>query len=467
MKKRVAVTISFSFSVRYLVRTGLLEKLRLFAEPVVCIFWNQEDLIEELKSKGFEVHVLPASQQGKQYRETRLKIDYWFRYFKLKSKQKNLEHRYLEKFRATKKIIIDRLREYYNAAKFLIPGYAKRIHRREKRLLITDTNYNAMLQLVDELNIDAVFTVTPFHNKEDIFLRAAKARNKKMITSILSFDNIVKRGWLPVNYDCYIVWNKHNAAEIRRIYKDAVELNNNSVYIEGAPQFDFYKMPEYILPKENWLQLVGLPNNDRKIILYAGGPDLLFPQEPQFLKHIDDALDNGRINGDPIVLFRCHPIDKVDRWKNIIGNSKNIYFDSSWAGASKLSYANVTDTEIAKLCSTLYYTDLHINVCSTMAVDGSAFNKPQIAPAYDEEYPNSKHPIRNLYYQEHFVPIVNTNGIAMADDRNKLIDLINEALIHPEKFITDCENVLKEIITYTDGKCTERVIKILENELSK
>ena len=102
-----------------------------------------------------------------------------------------------------------------------------------------------------------------------------------------------------------------------------------------------------------------------------------------------------------------------------------------------------------------------------MAVDGSAFNKPQIAPAYDEEYPNSKHPIRNLYYQEHFVPIVNTNGIAMADDRNKLIDLINEALIHPEKFITDCENVLKEIITYTDGKCTERVIKILENELSK
>ena len=73
-----------------------------------------------------------------------------------------------------------------------MPGYEASLLKKEKVLLVSDTNYNAMMQFVDNLNIDAVFAVTPFHSQEDIFLRAAKAKGKQMITSILSFDNIIK-----------------------------------------------------------------------------------------------------------------------------------------------------------------------------------------------------------------------------------------------------------------------------------
>ena len=466
-KKRVAVTISFSFSIRYLVRTGLLEKMRSFCEPIVCIFWQQNDLIEELKQQGFEVHIIPESKRGSLYANNRFKLDYWFRFFKLKSPTYKIELRYIEKFQTTKKVIKNRLREYYNYIKFLIPGYATALLKKDKALLISDSNYNEMLQLIEQLNIDAVFTVTPFHTQEDVFLRAADALGKRMITSILSFDNVIKRGWLPVNYSCYMVWNKYNAAEIRRIYTEAMALNNDNVNIVGAAQFDFYHQPEYIMPRAEWLQLVGLPNTDKKIILFAGGPVTLFPQEPQLLQHIDDAISEGLIEGNPIVLFRCHPIDTIERWKAAIKNPKNIYFDSSWNGTTKLTYANVSKQDIAKLCSTLFYTDVHVNTSSTMTVDGSVYNKPQIGPGYDEVYPNSRYPIITYYYQEYYLPIMQTNGLSVAHNRKALIYYVNDALQHPENYIQKCRDIVLAITTYDDGKNGERVLNILEKELTK
>ena len=465
VKKRIAITISFSFSIRYIIRTGLLEQIKTFAEPVICIFWNQEDLIKELQDKGFEVHLIAESVKSNEYANLRYKLDYWFRYFELKSYSKNFEPRYLEKFKPLKKVIKNRLREYFNVFKLYIPGYLFQLQSLEKKLLQTDTNYNEMIDLVQRLHIDAVFSVTPFHTQEDVFLRAAKASNKKMITSILLFDNIVKRGWIPVNYDCYMVWNKYNDAELRRIYTEAIIQNDANITIVGAPQFDFYKKEEYLLSREAWLQLVGLPITDRKIILYAGGPVSLFPQEPQFLQHIVEALENGLIKGNPIILFRCHPIDTIERWKKVILSSEYVYFDLSWTGNSKLTYANITDQDIMKLCSTLHFTDIHVNVASTMTIDGSAYHKPQICPAYDELYPNELHALAGFYTQEHYSYTTKTGGITLAKNRKELIYCINDALQHPENYINKCNDVVKEVITFTDGKCTERVLAVLQKEV--
>ena len=464
MKKRVLVTISFSFSIRYLIRTGLIKQMQSFVVPVIGITWNQEDLIEELKSEGIEVHILPTSIRGEKYTNIRVKLDYWFKYFKLKSPTRNIEPRYLEQFHKKKSVLIRRCREYYNYLLCLLPGHIKKLHQQEKSLLVSDTNYQQMLQLIDDLKIDAVFVVTPFHTQEDILLRACEALGKQMITSILSFDNIVKRGWIPVNYSTYMVWNQKMKEELLRIYTpNATEKN---IYIVGAAQFDFYKKPEFILPREEWLKIVGLPETDRKIILFAGGPLSLFPQEHQFLKHIDEAITNGLIEGNPIVLFRCHPIDKIERWQKAVEGSTNVFFDTSWTGSSKLTLSNVTNQDITKLCSTLMHTDVHVNTCSTITVDGSAFNKPQIGPAYDEHVAPRKYNLKSMYFQEFFLPIIKINGVLHANNRNELIQFVNQTLKHPEKFVSKSKDILEAIITYTDGKCTERVVGVLKEKLA-
>ena len=112
------------------------------------------------------------------------------------------------------------------------------------------------------------------------------------------------------------------------------------------------------------------------------------------------------------------------------------------------------------------HTDVHVNTCSTMTVDGSAFNKPQIGPAYDELLAPRKYDLKSMYFQEYFLPIMKTNGVLHASNRNELIQFVNESLEHPEKYISKSKNILEAIITYTDGKCTERVVEVLKEKLA-
>lgn len=462
LRKRLLVTISFSFSIRYLYRTGMLHQLRNFADVIVAITWNEEDLINELREDGFEVHLVPESKKGVLYETARKRIDYWFNFFRLKNSRRTQE-KYLNQFNSTKRVLLNALRARINYARFFLPGYTNKLFKKEREALVADTNFNDMLSLVDELNIDAVLSVTPFHAQEDILLRACSQRGKQMLASILSFDNITKRGWMPVIYDTYIVWNKYNYEQTLKIYKEIKK--PSIVKIAGAAQFDFYFNNSYLLPKKAWEQLVGIPHTDRKIILYAGGPGSLFPNEPQYLKHIIEAIDSGEIKGDPLVLFRCHPVDDLSKWKNYVGEHKNLVYDVSWTGKEKLQYSNITMDDIKKLCATLAYTDVHINLCSTMTVDGSAYGKPQIGPYYDDVNPRKAHLLQGMYKQEHFKPIIASKALMLAHSRQQMATFINEALWHPKQDAVNSKKVLEAIITFTDGQCTQRVVNIMRKEL--
>lgn len=462
-RKRLLITISFSFSIRYIVRTGLLNKLKQFSDPVVVLTWNEPELIKELTTQGFEVHILPELSRGSAYASIRKKIDYWFVHFKLKSPTKKNQDKYLKQYNSFKYNCLSSCRKLYNVAKMYLPGVQKKMFQNERELLHTNTNFNQIKIWANQLNIDAVFTVTPFHAQEDFLLRACKDLGKKMITSILSFDNITKRGWIPVHYDAYMVWNKYNYNELLRIY---TEIDPNKIYITGAPQFDFYYNKSFLLSKEEWMQIVGIKDSGRKIILYAGGPKSLFPNEPQYVQHLNKAIEDGEIENKPIILFRCHPVDILQRWKDSIGESDNIVYDLSWTGEKNLVSTNITEFDIKKLCSTLYYTDVHLNLCSTMTVDGSAFNKPQIGPAYDDIVPEKAHLLKGMYWQEHFIPVLNVNGIALANSKQELIKLTNNYLKNPHQNIDKCQKIVEEIITYSNGESTQRVVDVLKKELN-
>ncbi len=462
-KIRLLVTISFSFSIRYIVRTGLLEKIRAFADPVIILTWEQTDLIEELTKKGYEVHIMPAVKQGAKYNNVRRKINYWFAQFRLGNYKRNQE-RYLSLYLPPRTKLLKWIVKQYNIVKLYIPGKTTKLFQEEGSLLNSDTNYQEIVDWIKSLHASAVFTITPFHSREDIFLRACKQVELKMVTSILSFDNITKRGWIPVTYDMYMVWNNHNLKELYHIYP---EIKRNTVHVVGAPQFDFYNKQEWLLPSDKWKSQVGIKsNNTKKIILYAGGPKDLFPEEPLYLKHIDEAINNNTIKDRPLVLFRCHPVDNIQRWKDAVGTSENIIIDNSWTGKDKLQHANITENDIKKLCSTLQYSDVHINLCSTMTLDGSMFSKPQIGPAYLKNKRTSKL-LKQMYFQKHFKPIVLGKGIELANSKEELITKINEALLTPSKFTNNSKQVLTDVITYTDNRATERVATLLFEFLKK
>jgi len=102
-----------------------------------------------------------------------------------------------------------------------------------------------------------------------------------------------------------------------------------------------------------------------------------------------------------------------------------------------------------------------------MTVDGSAFGKPQIGPAYVHHKKHSSKLLSRMYLQEHFAPVVKTKVLQLAASSDQMIHFINNALENGKVERDETEDALKPIITFCDGKSTERVAGVIKNFLVK
>ncbi len=59
-KKKILVPIVGQGSITHIIRTGMLEKMTAFCQPVVALLWNQEDLVQELAAAGNRSYFFPG-----------------------------------------------------------------------------------------------------------------------------------------------------------------------------------------------------------------------------------------------------------------------------------------------------------------------------------------------------------------------------------------------------------------------
>ncbi|HVX50201.1 MAG TPA: hypothetical protein VHB48_08580, partial [Chitinophagaceae bacterium] len=319
MKKRVLVPIVGQGSIIHIIRTGMLLQLRDFCQPVVALLWQQPDLASELEALGFEVYIIPPYSVSGQYKLVRSQINYWYQCFLLKTPSTGIQKKYLSKFRPGSIVLKQKIKEKLLWLKLKFnQQYINKLVKQEDALLLKEQVYKDYRTWVTSLKIEAIFTVTPFLHEVELIARILRKNSAHLIASIHSFDNVTKRGWPAIFFDDYFVWNKYNKAELERI--NPALTGHNKITIAGAPQFDFHYNDNYCWSKDQWLERLGLPGN-KKIILYSGGSANLIPHEHQYVKDIINALEEGKIAGDAILLFRCHPLDAIQRWLDAIGNS--------------------------------------------------------------------------------------------------------------------------------------------------
>jgi len=456
---RVAIPLDNSFLVRYLLHTGMLKALAKFTQPIVLLRWENDALKQELVNAGAEVYPLPRFFFGREYEHLRHRLSIW-RNYERQIKTTEIERR-MHLARLDWKSKINRiLRDGWANIEMHVPGVVNELVSRETDVFWRDTNVHDFEELLIRLNFDAIFSVTPFLIGEEPLLRAAKRMGIKLFTSILSFDNLTTKDPLPVLFDLYCVWNRYNAAEITRFYPS---ISADKIVITGPPQFDFYWRKELLFSREEWLVHIGA-SRDNPILLFGAGPDWIAPNEPHWLKQILDAIATGEIVGKPSVLFRKHPVDNYQRWGALIQSSK-ILIDKSWNAIDVKENVSSLD-DVKQLIATLKYSAVHISAASTLSVDGSVFDRPQICPAYDDRLGHVYDYIsRQTYLREHYLPITYSGGLALAYSREELIGSINDALQNPNKLMAGRKKIVEDICTFTDGLSTQRVVRAVADQL--
>jgi hypothetical protein len=452
-RPRLLIPISLQFSVRYLLRTGLLSLLKDFAAPVILLGWEDKKLEQELRHEGYEVHALLKARWGAQYERTRTVANLWHEN-RLNSPTTAIRERRANLDRTLSLRLQKKLRRSIRGV-VLAAGGARRIQRRESELFWSDTNARAVEAQLKKLKIDAVFCLTPFLVDEEMTVRVAVLSGVPSCTAILSFDNLTTRPWMPITFDQYLLWNGYNAEQLRRGYPQTAE---REVTIVGSPQFDFYWKPEYLWDEQHWRQRLTLPP-DRPVLLLAGGYFSCAPHEPQFLGQLDEAIEAKEIPGNPIILFRRHPVDPLERWQGVLKRAKHVILDNPWElGRKTLGHTNISHDDIRRLVSTLYYSAVHVNVASTMTVDGAIFDRYQVGPAYDDS-PSRKYDRAAIecYHQEHYIPVTSSGGVDIARNREHLIRAVGTGFTNPENMREGRRRLVKEVCTFNDGKCSQRV----------
>lgn len=462
-KPRLLIPMSIQFSVRYIIRTGLLDRLREVADPVILLDWRDEALENELKRLGVEVHPMIEARLGKNYGRVRS----WMNFIqkrRLNTPSEMIWERRADLFRTPYQRFRRRIRRRFFHAALSIPGAMEMLHRKEEELWESATNMPEIQAQMDRLKPDAALSITPFLANEEMAMRVCSRRGVPLCTSILSFDNITTRGWMAVPFDRYLVWNRYNAEELRRAHP---ELSASKIEVVGSPQFDFYWDPAYCSTEAEWRRQLSLPS-ERPVILFGGGHFFCAPHEPVFLQQIDDAITANEIPGNPIILFRGHPVDNIERWIPVLNKAKNVVYDDPSPKGRVSGHANMTGSDIQNLASCLFHSHVHVSVASTMAIDGAIFDRPQIGPAYDDS-PSRKYDLtcRELYLHEHFLPITHSGGIDIVHSRAELIRAIRSGLENPARLKAARKKLVRDVCTFDDGRSTERVAREVRSFLEQ
>lgn len=455
--KKILIPLTIQFSVRYVIRTGLVERIKEFATPVIILAWEDEALKKELESQGIEVYYLPKKYLGTHYYRIKHQLNVWH-FENINSPTTRIDRTRLDLLKAGNRKLRGDTRNFVYSTATKIPPYVDFLKKLEKKYLIEDTNFKDYQILIKKINPDCVLSLTPFFHEEELLLRAAEMDSIPLIASILSFDNLTTRGWISTKFDEYYLWNKYNEAELKRIYPETIY---KPVRIVGAPQFDFYYENKNLWAEEEWRKRLKLPES-APIILFGAGPINITPHEPLILQALDQAITDHKIKNDPILLFRRHPVEPIDRWEEVLKISKNIVVDEPWENGKEVpGKTNITMYDIEKLCSTLHYTDIHINTSSTMTIDGAIYDKPQIGPGFSLEEKFEKIAY-DLYLREHFLPITNSGGLEIPRSLEECIQMINSAFENPGSKKKERKDIVQEIATYDDGKSTKRVFEALK-----
>jgi hypothetical protein len=337
------------------------------------------------------------------------------------------------------------------------------LNRQQLRLFRKSGLYKQYLQLFSEIKPDVVFSSHQWYPLLGAPILAAQELGIPTATFIFSWDNLTSKGRVVAPFDHYLLWSELMQDELLRFYPLLTKAN---VHIVGTPQFEAYADKSLLLSREQFFANIKA-DGSRPLICYSGGHESTHPDEDKYLRLLMILVREERIKGNPQIIFRPAPTDRVERFDRVRADYPELlYYPPLWCypRENETFYASPLPEDIHFLTNLLYHCDLNINLCSTMTIDFALFDKPVINPAFDLSNPLPHGlPLRDYYYQfDHYRPVVELGSVRASASPDEMVDDINRYLAQPD---LDCEGrqeLVRLQIGIPLGYSTQRVVQALK-----
>jgi len=286
---------------------------------------------------------------------------------------------------------------------------------------------------------------------------AAKELKIPTGTFIFSWDNLPK-ATMVVETDYYFVWSEHMKLELLKYY---AYIKEEQIFIVGTPQFESHFNQGIISDKIQFFSDNKLDVN-KKYICYSGDDYTTCPDDPEYLSDVADAV--RRINGEGYnlgVLFRRCPVDFSNRYDEVLQKNKDIIVSINpiWKKIGE-DWDTILPTkeDVNLLTSTIFYSELVINLGSSMVFDYACFQKPCAYLNYDVPNKIQKDwSVSKIYKYVHFRSMPHKNSVIWLNCSDEIADKIKLGLKENNEISENAQEWFKIINQHPPEKASARI----------
>ncbi|WP_435415264.1 UDP-glycosyltransferase [Polaribacter aestuariivivens] len=246
-------------------------------------------------------------------------------------------------------------------------------------------------------------------------------------TFIFSWDNLPKATKV-IKSDYYFVWSKFMQQELLKYYPTVKE---SQTLVTGTPQFEcHYKTT--LDSKEIFFKTYKL-DLEKKYICFSGDDVTTSPNDQFYLEDTAKAVRSLNKKGYNLgIIYRKCPVDFTDRHLEIYKKFKDVIslIDPKWNNlGNNWNQVMPLPEDLALLANTVKYTEMVINVGSSMAFDYAAQNKPCAFLNYEtKKKVNNKWDIHKIYKFIHFKSMPHKDSVLWIDSENEIESAIVKVL---------------------------------------
>jgi hypothetical protein len=452
--KTLFIVLDSGTAIRNILRTDVIQVLRNCENLRIVVFSPIADgeFKKEIESKNVIVeHAVKWKPPGMVKLLRSLKKDIWA--------EKHELVRFKEKRQARKSQLLRKMVLGLMATR----GNPEAIDNAVRKLEKWEARFTPLLakEHFDKYKPDLVFCTT-LYAKDLCVELGAKQRKIPNVAFILSWDNPTTKGPFPVKPDRAIVWNGIMRNELMEYH----DFRPEQVFVSGPPQFDIYTDHSKFISREEFFKRWGL-DPAKKLITYTTGSSGMLPFEDEMVEIIQTKIKSGAFRQPCQLLARLHPKDKYEPYQRF-ENTPGLVLQLPGRKGNTNDSWNPTREDMYGLAETLHYSDVVVNIASTITIDAAALDTPVVNAAFDgfSDKPYEKS-CRRYYDFNHYKNVVKTGGLKISQNAEELVQHIQSYLDDPSQEREGRARIREEQCHKLDGKCGERIALYLLESLQK
>lgn len=294
-----------------------------------------------------------------------------------------------------------------------------------------------------------VLAIAPIIASQDLGIPTA--------TFIFSWDNLPK-ATMVVQTDYYFVWSDFMKNELQFYYPN---IKAEQIFVTGTPQFESHFDAKNLLSKEVFIKNNGLDVN-KKYICYSGDDVTTCPDDPEYLEDVAAAIKKLNENGHSLgIIFRRCPVDFSGRYDAILEKYKDIIVPLAPAWKKQGEIWNTilpTPEDLILQTNTIAYTEMVVNLGSSMVFDYAAHNKACFYINYDVK--NKKLPnwsVQKIYNYVHFRSMPNKKAVIWLNNPEEIASKIEKQLSNSNDNIGFAKDWFKIINQHPPQEASNRI----------